>query len=310
MRGAAIEGDARMAGSLKGIERRFRIGRRALLSRLMAGRRARGLVASALDPSVVEVTRDMGDHRVTFDPRDLIGRHLFTRGDWGRTETLRVVELMDTHAQWRPGARTLVELGANIGTQTLYLSLTGRFDRVLAVEADPDNAAMLTRNVAQNGLGETVAIAAEAVGAEAGTARLARFPLNRGGNSLVRGSEWERGADTIEVPMRRIEAIMADHGIEPREVALTWIDVEGFEAELVPALGPLLECGAPVFMEWTPGEYGDAPARALLDLLARTHPRTVAFGLPRGGETEIATRDVPMDVKQLDLFAFAPAPSS
>lgn len=296
-----------MAGSLKGIERRFRTGRRALLSRLMTGRRARGVLASALDPSVVEVTRDMGDHRVTFDPRDLIGRHLFTRGDWGRTETLRVVELMDQHSQWRPGARTVVELGANIGTQTLYLSLTGRFDRVLAVEADPANAALLARNVAQNGLDGTVAIATEAVGAEEGTAMLARFPLNRGGNSLVRASEWERGADTIEVPMRRIEPIMADHGVAAGDVALTWIDVEGFEAQLVPALGPLLACGAPVFMEWTPGEYGEGPARALLDLLARSHPRTVAFGLPRGGETEIDTCDVPMDVRQLDLFAFAPS---
>ena len=68
----------------------------------------------------------------------------------------------------------------------------------------------------------------------------------------------------------------------------------------------MLACGAPLFMEGTPREYGEADARALRALLARTHPRAVALGLPRGGETAMATADVPLDAAQLDLFLYAP----
>jgi FkbM family methyltransferase len=56
--------------------------------------------------------------------------------------------------------RQLVDLGANIGFTSVYLSRLLDIDHVVAVEPDPDNVQILRRNLKQNGLRATVLQAA------------------------------------------------------------------------------------------------------------------------------------------------------
>ena len=101
----------------------------------------------------INLTMQCGDEIFTFQPRELIGRTLYVEGEWQRKSVFDAAEILKANNLQR-GRTCVVELGANIGTQSVYLLKTGLFDRLLAVEAHPDNHLLLQRNLIQNGFAD------------------------------------------------------------------------------------------------------------------------------------------------------------
>jgi FkbM family methyltransferase len=155
---------------------------------------------------------------------------------------------------WRPGRQRglrefyrpfvgegdlVFDVGAHLGDRTAAFSALGA--RVVALEPQPAVARWLRRLV---GGRDGVVIREEAVGPEAGTARLA---VSRGTPTLstlahgwrrsipganpgFRDARWE---DRVEVPVTTLDALCAEYG-GPR---FCKIDVEGFEARVLEGLG-------------------------------------------------------------------------
>ena len=130
-----------------------------------------------------------------------------------------------------------VDIGAHVGNRTRALRRLGA--RVLAVEPQPQFAALLRRQFAGD---PAVTVLAAAVGAAPGGATLfasRRTPtvatLSRGWIERVQRTpgfanvDWQ---DAAEVPVTTLDALIAQHGI-PR---FCKIDVEGFEAEVLAGL--------------------------------------------------------------------------
>lgn len=143
------------------------------------------------------VILDVGDHRVAYDPADMaIGLTIGRTGGWNRDETLWIFNQMP-----RSGG-VFVDVGANIGTQTLYALLFGGFERAVCFEPVPENAWLLRLNTFLNGLSDRVTVIEAAAGSEKGVASLSFNSYNRGAHSLVRDHK-ARGSPSMSWSSRR-----------------------------------------------------------------------------------------------------------
>lgn len=121
----------------------------------------------------------------------------------------------------RPGMRC-VDVGANIGVYTLLLArLAGPSGRVWAFEPEPENFALLERNVAQNGYGNVECVR-KAVSDRSGAAELGFCEEHRGDHRLFDPDPSHR-----RVP---IETVTLDAFFEPgARIDVLKMDIEGAE---------------------------------------------------------------------------------
>ncbi|MDJ0950756.1 MAG: FkbM family methyltransferase [Alphaproteobacteria bacterium] len=110
------------------------------------------------------------------------------------------------------GQGSYIDLGANIGLTTIPVA---RLDRVAcyAVEADPDNYALLRRNLARNGLASRVETCHAAIVAEPGPVELEKAPTNLGDHRVRYGVQpadtyRESSRATLTVPGRTLDDVI------------------------------------------------------------------------------------------------------
>ena len=123
-----------------------------------------------------------------------------------------------------------IDIGANVGVVTGQLAArVGASGHVWAIEPVPRNSACLKALCESNDL-KMIRTFEMALGAENGTVSL-RLPPP--GNSAVASvtASWIN-ADKITVPVRSLDSLVAEHGIEGR-LSLIKIDVEGYESQVL-----------------------------------------------------------------------------
>lgn len=196
---------------------------------------------------------------ISFDTRDhTIGRALYIKRQYEMDlirDAMRALR-RDGYLDLDPSGCVL-DVGANIGIISIALIKERYFSRALAIEPDPENFALLERNVRQNELESQVRCLAHAVSNRTGTLLLARSE-NWGGHYITQS---EDGA----LPVQAVQAITLDelvaHDPElraPDSVSLIWIDVEGYEAWCLAGARQLLARRIPVVSEF----WADGMARA------------------------------------------------
>lgn len=132
---------------------------------------------------------------------------------------------------WKSAA-TIVDIGANIGTFSLYALHRAPQARILAVEPEPGNAAMLRRNLTANGLQDRVTVVEAGIGPEATTATLHVAHKNSGGHSLFHYTEASHPVSVQILPLR---TILEQHAI--RSCDFLKLDCEGGEYDGLYGLG-------------------------------------------------------------------------
>lgn len=162
----------------------------------------------------------------TFLKQDsFIGWSLAEYGEWTEFE----VELM---SKLPLEGKTVLDIGANIGTHTLPLSkLVGPNGKVIAFEPQPTFMSLLERNVQQNGIGNVV-VGNFAAGNRNGEVEIAglpklggdEYPFNMGGVPLSDGDKW---GEPTQGQMITIDSMNI------KECALIKIDAEGMEVEIL-----------------------------------------------------------------------------
>lgn len=145
-----------------------------------------------------------------------------------------------------PGG-VFVDVGANVGTTTL--AALSRFDRAVAVEAEPRNAALLRANAALNGLDDRVTVVEAACSSAAGEVELRLSHGHHGGHAIGRP---KAGEDSLHVPAITLDALIADAGVVPAAVGLVWMDVGGHEEAVLRGGAGLLEARVPIVAEVRP----------------------------------------------------------
>ena len=120
----------------------------------------------------------------------------------------------------KPGD-TVVDIGANIGLYTVYLSkAVGENGRVLAFEPDPDNLLLLNENIRLNHC-DNIIVFPLALGASASTQRLYLCDENKGYQSFA---DLAQSGKSIEIEVKK-----ASDFIDNYYPTIVKIDVEGAE---------------------------------------------------------------------------------
>src|SRR5580658_2154461 len=180
---------------------RFRLSMDLVLSRLI------GLVPRVLRDRVREV-RLRGDVKI---------RYRLNKGD---LHSIREIWFQEAYRlPFKDSSGVLLDLGANIGMASLWLAKNYSFTRVIAVEPDPNNAALVRQNLELNGIAGEILEAA--VGPKEAMARFEFSELSNLGRLSENGSL---------VQMISVGTIIQKFAVT--KFALIKIDIEGGEQEL------------------------------------------------------------------------------
>jgi FkbM family methyltransferase len=241
----------------------------------------RDVVMNALSARGHLVLCEQGDVRFFVDPSDrVVGAWLMWHGGWQRREIDTAVEVLMAARRLRPDA-VFVDVGAHIGTHTIYALRTGRFAYAIAFEPEPRNAVLLARNLEANGLVHAVVIVAKAAGAVPSTAVLHLHPRNTGAHAIGVPPSVD-GTARLDVPIVRVDDELERLGVALENVGLAWIDVEGYEPQVLDGLARLMSRSVPIAFEFTPRRYSAESKARLVRRLARHYTTVHSLGRREG----------------------------
>jgi FkbM family methyltransferase len=197
-----------------------------------------------------------GDHLLWVLNRDVgVGQGVIKHGSWQREDfdtALRLI--LERNGRIGP---VFVDVGANIGTQSIYAALSGRFSRIVAIEPEPCNATLIGDNARLNDISIPFDIVQKAVGGYPGVAHLALHGTDAGMHSLAS----TRGPRTIEVAIDTLPNILGRLGVMTEDVGLLWMDIEGREFDALGAASELLQRRTPLLFEYGRAAIGDGHAK-------------------------------------------------
>lgn len=122
-----------------------------------------------------------------------------------------------------PSDGVYIDVGANVGAIALPVAAQRPAARIVCVEADPQIAAILRRNVAEN-LRSNVAVIECVAGSEAKPVSFYGAPVSKFGMGSI-GPQFD--APPISLEQRALDSILDELGIE--DVHAVKIDIEGAE---------------------------------------------------------------------------------
>jgi len=192
-----------------------------------------------------------------------IGFSLFVNGEFDYADFSRLKTAMSSGTLKLPNDAVFLDVGANIGTHTIYAMNSGLFARAVCFEPDPENFKFLSLNIRENGYGDKCDLMNMALGGEAGTAELELADDNFGdhrirqsGGSTGIGNQYgEEKRKTVAVRMDTLDAALAELGITPAQCFLH-MDVQGFEPFVLQGAKNFLASCDTIFSEFWP--YGMA----------------------------------------------------
>ena len=209
-----------------------------------------------------DVTVESYNGILTFDSRDkLIGKYLYVDRAYERRyieSALGVLEREGYPVANGESEGVLLDVGANIGMICIALLEQRRFARAIAAEPSPRNLRLLEHNVAQNGLSDRITIVPCALSSANGELELELSEYNSGDNRIrhdASSGAWrEDRREVVKVPVRTLDAVLAERGVDARDVRLAWVDIQGHEGFFLDGARATLAAGAPVVSEFWP--YG------------------------------------------------------
>lgn len=253
---------------------------------------ARRYVFDALARITPRVAVDVDGLRVYLNTSDkAVSRSIFARGLYERelfTSALSVLKRGGSNGRIDGH---FLDIGANIGTATCLALKQFGASQAWTFEPSPDNVDVLRHNVLANGLQQLVYVHPCALSDRDGAIELELSHDNWGDhrvrvveNTREPGLLDEESRDTIEVPCRRLDALVEAGSLEIGSVGLAWIDVQGHEAHVLGGASALLDSQVPIICEYWP--YGLRRAGGLdrfHELVLRYRDVLVDLGAPRSG---------------------------
>ncbi|CAN7494433.1 FkbM family methyltransferase [Rhizobium sp. LjRoot98] len=280
----------------KSWKRRLRKWRNRMAKRLLATRIGREMLVNAVSPKILSMTADCGDHLMTFSPHDYIGRKIYRKGHFQRENVVRLLSVLRQRALLQP-EKVLLELGGNIGTQTVYFALSKAFRHIVTVEPDPRNFKLLRTNIDQNNLHEEITAINVAAGESEGTLDFFMHRDNHGKSSALRQSERDI---QIKVPVKPVTAMLTEAGVAPDDIGLIWMDIEGYEPVASRSMQPLLARRVPFYMEFSPVFYGPAGSQAFVNYLAGFYENCIVFY--EDSQVDMKVKALPIGKDQFDVL--------
>lgn len=251
--------------------------------------------------------RFLHDHVIAYDSGEYIGQAIEAEGHFERNVVEEVLAFLRETKSFASRS-TLVEIGANIGTQTIYFTRDNDFKNVIAIEPDPRNFRLLKANLSLNNI--DAEILGFAVGDAETVLELHRDPFNGGKSSLRsqnRGelnaaSEFWIDAPKVQVHVRRVDDVLSEVGQDTADIALFWIDVEGFELNVLRGMPYALRDAAALFIEYTPYWLEEEQRAEFLDLLSNNFNKLYVY---RNGIKKTSADELAIEKEQVNILALS-----
>jgi FkbM family methyltransferase len=190
-----------------------------------------------------------------------VGYTTFVTGAFDEETLRRAVGTLERHLGVDSlRGMTVLEIGANIGTETVSFLARHGAGRVLAFEPDAENARLLRANVALNGVHDRAEVYEMAL-SDADATVLLESSQENWGDHRVRVAD-PQGPDlrdegarpTVEVVARSIDSLVETGELSLDIVQLVWMDAQGHEGHILAGGRRLVAAGIPVLTEYWP--YG------------------------------------------------------
>lgn len=165
-------------------------------------------------------------HKLFLDANDSLGLSVY--GRWEPFETEIIQSLIKK-------GDTVIDIGANIGYYTLIFARSvGELGKVFAFEPDPDNFALLQKNVQANGY-RNVRLEQKAVCNTVGEVRLYLSQVNSADHRL---SDSGNHRQFVQVESTRLDDYFNDY---TGKIDFVKIDAQGAEGEIIRGMCALFE---------------------------------------------------------------------
>lgn len=289
---------------LKDVERRFRKIRDKAINHLFSGRKGRKLLIDIISKNLKSATMDCGDHLISFSPSEYVGKSILVSGDFDRQSIHDLLEILQEKSPKNDAKPfgTVLEIGANIGTQSIYFAKSNKVSRILSVEPDPRNIYYLNKNISMNNLGDVITVVPCAVGSHCGKIELFRSTTNYGGSSTT---NFNHNYESIFVDLKTVDTILSENNISEDEISIIWMDIEGAEPDACKSMTNLLKRRVPMMMEYSPEFYGQDKTRDFVAFLSDFYEKCMIFDdrkRKNRARNEINVSDLPLTGKQLNVL--------
>ena len=233
---------------------------RSRIGRTQAARRLFFWLADGYSPVLLSEVGPARFYVATAD--EGIGRAIFLHGSFEYEWVEKVFDTLKSLGISDFGGKSLIEVGANIGTTCIPMVKQYGFARAFVFEPAPQSFALLQQNITANGLQDVIRPFPVALSSENGEVSFELDPLNPGDhrvriNALAASAperQQESSREIIRVAARTFDAVVAEGAIRPSEIGLVWMDAQGHEGHILSGAQALLELEAPVLTEFWP--YG------------------------------------------------------
>jgi FkbM family methyltransferase len=206
------------------------------------------------------------------------GMTLFMGLDSDHRTLDRVLGALQAAGVASPVGRTLIDVGANVGTTSVAALGTFGFEHAICFEPLPRNRELLGLNLAYNGLEARSTIIEVALSDRAGEVVFEIAPKNPS-DGRVRvevtadaGALGEEGWATVEVPTATLDSFVESGEVDPDSVGLLWIDAQGHEGQIVAGAKTLMAKPVPLVIEfWPYGLRRSDGLEELVDTISSTY---------------------------------------
>lgn len=208
-----------------------------------------------MSDNVLFITKQLKDHRLTFIPKEWIGSSIYKKGHYKRDIFEKIISLLKKH-ELVNNKKNVIELGANIGTHTIYMHLSKYFDHIFCVEADPENTKVLIQNLEQNNFLKNSTVISKAINSYDGSVKLFKTinEFNLGYQSII---NIENSDKYIDVKCNTLSSIFSINKIDKQKIGFFWIDLEGIEFNVIKQINSLVGYDIPILTEFSPYIYGE-----------------------------------------------------
>jgi FkbM family methyltransferase len=218
------------------------------------------------------LTTRQGVFRVPLGVPDPISRDLFLHGEFELDLTTEAMQLLRRLSGRPKGKGTLLDIGANNGVISIGMLVNGELDRAIAIEPEPVNFARLQENVSLNKLDDAVLRLNCALSDKKSTLTFELSDQNYGDHRVRTSSAPSEGREIFnesDRPVITVSAETLDDMVAElparftEDVAVVWIDVQGYEGYVFAGAREFLARGVPVVSEIWP--YGITRAGMTLE---------------------------------------------
>jgi len=208
--------------------------------------------------------------------QDMVLRRELSAGvPFGKAEIDQAIQMLGVlaGASWTP--RSFIDVGANIGTHTIYAFAAHGFEQGIAVEIAPDNFRMLRCNLILAKIDEQVQALNCGLSSQTGSSTIERSPSNLADHRVRLGEphgadvHGERSWETEPCDLRTFDEIVPAEFLGA-DGSLVWIDTQGHEPHILRGASSLFASHTPFVIEFWP--YGmerqGSRAEDIIDLLS------------------------------------------